>query len=53
MLRKLGVAPRTKKQIPAQLLESAELESDEIEPSDLDEPTLALAANADDMQKTN
>jgi len=43
MLRKLGVAPKTKKQIPAKFLESAEL----IEP-DLDQPTLALAAEADE-----
>ena len=39
MLRKLGVAPKTKKQIPAKMLEAAELENDE--------PTLALAAEAE------
>jgi DNA recombination protein RmuC len=39
MLRKLGVAPKTKKQIPARMLEAAELETDE--------PTLALAAEAE------
>jgi len=39
MLRKLGVAPKTKKQIPAKMLEAAELETDE--------PTLALAAEAE------
>jgi DNA recombination protein RmuC len=48
MLRKLGVAPKTKKEIPGRLIESAELESTEINDPDLDEPTLALAAEADD-----
>jgi len=43
MLRKLGVAPKTKKQIPAKFLESAEI----IEP-DFDEPVLALQAEADE-----
>jgi len=48
MLRKLGVAPKTKKRIPMKFMESAELESAGIDESDLDEPTLALAAEADD-----
>jgi DNA recombination protein RmuC len=39
MLRKLGVAPKTKKQFSARMLEAAELETDE--------PTLALAAEAE------
>jgi len=39
MLRKLGVAPRTKKQIPARMLAGAELETDE--------GTLAIAAEAE------
>jgi DNA recombination protein RmuC len=42
MLRKLGVAPKGKKQIPAKLLEDA----------DLDEPTFALAAEADESGET-
>ena len=45
MLRKLGVAPRTKKRIPAKLLESAEIELTE---PDEGEVTLALAAEAED-----
>jgi len=52
MLRKLGVAPKTKKRIPAKFLESAELEADEIEEPDLDELTLALTAEADDSGET-
>lgn len=47
MLRKLGVAPKTKKQIPANLLKLAEPESEEIDQPDSDEPTLALAAAAE------
>jgi DNA recombination protein RmuC len=39
MLRKLGVAPKTKKQIPAKMIEASELETDE--------PMLALAAEAE------
>ncbi len=57
MLRKLGVAPKTKKRIPGRLLESAELESTDPESTDIDEPdfgetTLALAAEADDSGET-
>jgi DNA recombination protein RmuC len=52
MLRKLGVAPRTKKQMPAKLLESVEHESTEDNQSDFDEPTLALAAEADRDSQT-
>lgn len=39
MLRQLGVAPKTKKQIPTKMLDAAELETDE--------STLALAAEAE------
>jgi DNA recombination protein RmuC len=52
MLRKLGVAPKTKKRIPMKFLEAAELEAAEIEEPDQDEPTLALAAEADDSGET-
>jgi DNA recombination protein RmuC len=40
MLRKLGVAPKTRKQIPIRLLEEAE--------SDADEPMLELAVESED-----
>ncbi len=43
MLRKLGVAPKTKKQIPAKMLEAADLE--------VDEPILALAAEVEKGSK--
>jgi DNA recombination protein RmuC len=46
MLRKLGVAPKTKKRIPARLLESGDTD-----PSEFDEP-LALAAEADDSDRS-
>jgi DNA recombination protein RmuC len=45
MLRKLGVAPKTKKRIPSKLLESAEIDQ-----SDVEEQTLSLAAEADDSE---
>lgn len=52
MLRKLGVAPKTKKRIPARLLEAGDPESGDTDSSEFDEPTLALAAEADDSDKT-
>jgi DNA recombination protein RmuC len=51
MLRKLGVAPKTKKRIPARLLESGDPGSGDMDSSEFDEP-LALAAEADDSGKT-
>jgi DNA recombination protein RmuC len=47
MLRKLGVAPKGRKQIPARMIEDAEIEDAEIE-----EPTLALTAEADENGET-
>jgi DNA recombination protein RmuC len=48
MLRKLGVAPKTKKQIPARLLNSAT--ADQL---DFDVPELALAAEAAEESNAN